>query len=78
MVNVRLRPTPYWMLAEVASPGTSNPIIRDFFGVGQVSIRKSNSAPSFYVTKISDLSTVILPHFLDFPLQSQKRVDFEI
>jgi hypothetical protein len=23
MVNVRLRPTPYWMLAEVASPGTS-------------------------------------------------------
>lgn len=50
--------------------------LRDFFGVGRVSIRKSKSVVSYCVSKISDLGNVIAPHFSRFPLQSQKRVDF--
>lgn len=51
--------------------------IKIFFGVGQVTMRKSKSAASYTVNKINDLKNVIIPHFSKFPLQSQKRVDFE-
>nr|WDS46445.1 LAGLIDADG homing endonuclease [Cyathus striatus] len=51
--------------------------IKNFFGVGQISLRNNRSAASFYVKNISDLSNSIVPHFREFPLQSQKREDFE-
>jgi len=47
--------------------------IRDFFEVGQVTMRKTKSAASFSVNKIADLTDVIIPHFTQFPLQSQKK-----
>lgn len=52
--------------------------IRDFFEVGQVTMRNTTSAASYSVNKINDLKNVIIPHFSKFSLQSQKRVDFEI
>nr|YP_010721260.1 LAGLIDADG homing endonuclease [Cyathus striatus]WDS46411.1 LAGLIDADG homing endonuclease [Cyathus striatus] len=51
--------------------------IKNFFGVGLVTIRKFKDTGSFSVTKINDLSNIIVPHFREFPLQSQKREDFE-
>lgn len=52
--------------------------LKSFFGIGKVSIRKYKNVASYSVTKNSDLINVIIPHFTNFPLQTQKRVDFEI
>jgi hypothetical protein len=47
-----------------------------FFGVGIINTRIGPNVISFTVTKISDLVNVIILHFSNFPLQTQKRVDF--
>ncbi len=52
--------------------------LKSFFGVGKVSIRKYKNVASYSVTKNSDLIKIIIPHFTHFPLQTQKKVDFEI
>jgi hypothetical protein len=52
--------------------------MKDFFGVGNIYIRKTKNTASFSVTKIKDLTNIIIPHFSDFQLQTQKRVDFEL
>lgn len=52
--------------------------LKDFFGVGIINTRKYKDVTSFTVTKINDLVNVIIPHFSKFPLQTQKRVDFEL
>lgn len=52
--------------------------IKGFFGVGKVNIRNTKPHTTFVVTKISDLHDVIITHFTKFPLQTQKRVDFEL
>lgn len=50
--------------------------LKNYFGVGIINTRKGRNFTSFTVTKISDLVNVIIPHFSNFPLQTQKRVDF--
>jgi LAGLIDADG endonuclease len=50
--------------------------LKIFFGVGIINTRVSQNFTSFTVTKLSDLVNVIIPHFSNFPLQTQKRVDF--
>lgn len=64
--------------------------VETFFGVGSVSKFKrdlkrsgksgSNPNPSveYRCGSLGDLRSVIVPHFERFPLQSKKRVDFEI
>jgi len=52
--------------------------LKDFFGVGLINTRSKKNVTSFTVTKNSDLTDVIIPHFYNFPLQTQKRVDFEL
>lgn len=49
-----------------------------YFGVGHISTRTSKKFASFAVKKNSDLVNVIIPHFTNFPLQTQKRIDFEL
>ena len=51
---------------------------RDFFGLGNINTRINRNVTSFTITKNSDLINVIIPHFCNFPLQTQKRVDFEL
>jgi hypothetical protein len=50
--------------------------LKIYFGVGIINTRIGKNVTSFTVTKISDLVNVIIPHFSNFPLQTQKRVDF--
>jgi len=52
--------------------------LQSFFGVGLINTRINKNVTSFTVTKISDLVNIIIPHFSNFPLQTQKRVDFEL
>ena len=52
--------------------------IKDYFGVGSISIRKTRAFASFKVSSISDLKNKIIPHYTNFPLQTQKRVDFNL
>lgn len=52
--------------------------LRDFWGVGIINTRTTKDATSFTVTKHSDLVNVIVPHFSKFPLQTKKKVDFEL
>lgn len=50
--------------------------IKNFFGVGHVTSRETKNICVFRVTKIEDLINVIIPHFLKFPLLTQKYSDF--
>ena len=52
--------------------------LKDFFGVGILNTRKNKDATSYTVTKIDDLMNVVIPHFTNFPLQTQKKVDFDL
>lgn len=51
-------------------------LIRDYFGVGIVSSRFSREICVYRVTSVSDLIRVIIPHFLAYPLLTQKSADF--
>lgn len=48
--------------------------IQSFFGVGDVSQR--GEIVTYRVTKIKDLTNVIIPHFIKYPLITQKQADF--
>jgi hypothetical protein len=50
--------------------------IRDFFGVGTVYSSPNRSLCVYRVSKIDDLINVIIPHFLNYPLLTQKYSDF--
>lgn len=50
--------------------------IQSFFGVGNITIRKKDGAIFYTVQSIKDLTNVIIPHFLKYPLLSKKRADF--
>lgn len=52
--------------------------LKDFFGVGLLNTRQNKAVTSFTVSRLSDLINVIIPHFTNFPLQTQKRVDFNL
>jgi len=50
--------------------------IQSFFGVGNITIRKKDGSVFYTVQSIKDLTNVIIPHFLKYPLLSKKRADF--
>ena len=50
--------------------------LQAFFQVGSVNLRQYRPIASFAVTRIDDLLSVIVPHFTNYPLQTQKHSDF--
>ena len=52
--------------------------LRDFFGCGGIRYSKSDGTYKFEVRSIKDIREKIIPHFKKFPLQGEKRRDFEI
>ena len=52
--------------------------IQCFFGVGKIKYGKNDDTFSYYVSNIKDLREVIIPHFLKYPLITQKQADFEL
>jgi LAGLIDADG endonuclease len=51
--------------------------IQSFFnGVGRIKFENKNNKVGYVVTKISDLTNVIIPHFKEYTLMSQNRADF--
>ena len=51
--------------------------IKATFGVGNISYNPQDNTYRLKVTNVNDLSNVIIPHFIKYPLVTQKRVDFE-
>jgi hypothetical protein len=49
--------------------------IQSFFGVGKISIG-NNNAVFYYVSSVQELTNVIIPHFENYPLFTQKKADF--
>lgn len=50
--------------------------IKEFFGVGLVSSRSNRFLCVYRVIKIDDLINVIIPHFLNYSLLTNKQSDF--
>lgn len=53
--------------------------IKAFYGVGSIWVQnKEKQTAIFTVGSIEDLTNVIIPHFVNYPLLTQKRPDFEL
>jgi hypothetical protein len=53
--------------------------IQDFFkGTGFFSHKLKTNKVNFSITKLSDLTNIIIPHFNNYPLQSCKSIDFKL
>ena len=50
--------------------------IQSFFGVGNITFSKSNGQAIYSVKSTSAISSVIIPHFVKYPLITQKRADY--
>jgi hypothetical protein len=51
-------------------------LIKEFFDVGLISSSLNRNKCVYRVTKIEDLINVIIPHFITYPLLTQKYSDF--
>jgi hypothetical protein len=52
-------------------------VLQQFFGgIGRIYIDSNQKKVKYVVTKLSDLINVIIPHFLNYPLLTQKAADF--
>jgi hypothetical protein len=52
--------------------------LQSFFGVGKVTSRPAKNLCVFRVNNVSDIINVIIPHFLNHPLLTQKLSDFKL
>jgi len=52
--------------------------IQCFFGVGKIIYEKNKDTFTYSVSNLKDLRAIIIPHFLKYPLITQKRADFEL
>jgi LAGLIDADG endonuclease len=50
--------------------------IRNFLNCGNISKPRSNGMIHFTVSKLSDINTIIIPHFKNYPLRGNKFQDF--
>jgi hypothetical protein len=50
--------------------------IQSFFGVGTIIIQNTRDIAVFSVSSLKDLTNVIIPHLVQYPLLTQKRADF--
>lgn len=46
--------------------------------MGKIYYNPQDNTYRFKVTNVNDLSNVIIPHFIKYPLVTQKRADFEL
>jgi hypothetical protein len=53
--------------------------IKIFFnGIGIVSLDTKNNKAIFSVQKIKELNSIIIPHFESYPLQTDKKINFDL
>jgi hypothetical protein len=52
--------------------------IQSFFGVGTIYIDKSRGSATYSVSRLKDFTNVIIPHFDNNPLSTQKQADFKL
>lgn len=52
--------------------------IKNYFGVGEIYNHSTENICRYKVSNFSDLYNVIIPHFLKYPLLTQKYVDFQL
>jgi hypothetical protein len=52
--------------------------IKAFFGVGNINESKIRDSVTFSVTSVKEINEVIIPHFDNYKLLTQKQVDFEL
>jgi hypothetical protein len=52
--------------------------IKDYFGCGIVRPNRKDNTYKYEVKSLQDLKNIIIPHFKKYPLQTTKRIDFEI
>lgn len=52
--------------------------IQIFFGVGKIYTNSKDKTAIYIVASVKDLTNVIIPHFLKYPLITQKSGDFEL
>lgn len=53
--------------------------IQEYFNnIGTIQLNNNKNSAVFKVLKLKDLTDVIIPHFLNYPLISQKKSDFEL
>jgi hypothetical protein len=52
--------------------------IKSYFGVGTIRTNKITGSCLYSVNSKKDIINVIIPHFSNYPLLTQKRADFEL
>lgn len=53
--------------------------IQNFFkGAGYFSHKLKSNKVNYSITNLSDLTSIIIPHFNNYPLQSCKSIDFKL
>lgn len=52
--------------------------VQSYFGVGTIRINKKTASVNYSVSSVKDLISVIIPHFIKYPLRSAKSVDFKL
>ena len=50
--------------------------IKAYFGVGNLTISKTRDCSIYTVSSLEDLTNIIIPHFLKYPLITKKQIDF--
>ena len=52
--------------------------IKDYFRCGTIRPNRKDNTYKYEVRSLQDLKNIIIPHFQKYPLQTTKRIDFEI
>jgi hypothetical protein len=52
--------------------------LQEFFACGSIISKKNRNEVSFRVNSLHDLTNFIIPHFVNYPLLSQKAADFDL
>jgi len=52
--------------------------LQEFFACGSIVSKNNRSEGSFRVNSLHDLTNIIIPHFVNYPLLSQKAADFDL
>lgn len=52
--------------------------VKSYFEVGNIRLNKNTGSVIYSVDSVKDLRSVIIPHFIKYPLRSAKSVDFKL
>ena len=52
--------------------------IKDYFGCGTIRPNRKDNTYKYEVRSLHALKNIIIPHFKKYPLQTTKKIDFEI